>query len=403
MNPSLPFRLPRPLLPFLLLSAAAAPLFAQPAPVELNASNISLQNEVQASIDRGVAWLKTQQKPEGYWSTPDLPAMTAMPLTVFYRNPRRDASSKPDEVMQKGMDFLLKSQQPTGGFYQPGERRYYNYNTAIAVMALLSANNPGLKDQILKGRRFLAGQQNDYDKSGEADNLLDGGFGYGSAPGETVKPSGDLSNTVYVLEALRATQTLSTDNQEPAAKNLDWNAAIGFLERCQNLSKVNKQAWVSDDPANIGGFIYAPTRTMAGEVTLPDGRKTLRSYGSMSYAGLLSYVYADLKKDDPRVQAVYDWLRHNYTVDENPGMGTEGQYYYYQMLAKALTAYGVDEITLADGKSARWREDLAKKLLNTQKTDGYWINDDKARWMEQDPVLVTSYALLALEMIQPKL
>jgi len=371
--------------------------------VELNPSNVSLQNEVQAAIDRGVAWLKTQQKPEGYWSTPDLPAMTAMPLTVFYRNPRRDPASKPDEIMQKGMDFLLKTQQPTGGFYQPGERRYYNYNTAISVMALVAADNPQWKEQILKARQFLAGQQNDYDKPGEADNLLDGSFGYGSAPGETPKPSGDVSTTTFVLEALRATHTLSMDSKEPATKNLNWEGAIAFLERCQNLSKINKQPWVSDDSSNIGGFIYAPTRSMAGEVTLPDGRKTFRSYGSMSYAGLLSYIYADLKKDDPRVQAVYEWLRRNYTLEENPGMGTEGQFYYYQMLAKALSAYGVDEITLSDGTSTRWREDLAKKLLNTQKTDGFWINDDKARWMEQDPVLVTSYALLALELIQSRL
>ena len=118
----------------------------------------------------------------------------------------------------------------------------------------------------------------------------------------------------------------------------------------------------------------------------------------MSYAGLLSYIYADLKKDDPRVTAVVGWLKSHYTLEENPGMGGDGLYYYYQMLAKAMFAHGATEMTLADGRKVDWRQDLAKKLIDLQKPDGSWSNE-KGRWMEKDPVLVTSYSLLALEFI----
>src|SRR5205085_11381473 len=123
-----------------------------------------------------------------------------------------------------------------------------------------------------------------------------------------------------------------------------------------------------------------------------------RSYGSASYAGLLSYVYADLKRDDPRVLAVVDWLQKNFTLDENPGMGPQGIFYYYHTMAKALTIYGTDFIETKDGKKVNWREQLAMKLLNLQKADGSWSNEN-GRWWEKDPALVTSYAIIALELI----
>jgi squalene-hopene/tetraprenyl-beta-curcumene cyclase len=51
---------------------------------------------------------------------------------------------------------------------------------------------------------------------------------------------------------------------------------------------------------------------------------------------------------------------------------------------------------MADGKKVDWRHELRAKILSLQKPDGSWANDTP-RWMETDPVLVTSYCLLALE------
>jgi squalene-hopene/tetraprenyl-beta-curcumene cyclase len=183
---------------------------------------------------------------------------------------------------------------------------------------------------------------------------------------------------------------------------LNWKAALRFVQNCQNLPTYNSQPWASDDPKNKGGFIYLPGRSNAGQTNLPTGRIAYRSYGSMSYAGLLSYIYADLKPDDPRVTSALDWLRGNYTVDENPGMGPQGLFYYYQMMAKALTYANVDTLELADGHKTNWREDLALKLLNLQKANGSWANDN-GRWWEKDPILDSADALVALEIIESRL
>ena len=171
------------------------------------------------------------------------------------------------------------------------------------------------------------------------------------------------------------------------------------MQNCQNFPKYNTNKWVSEYPDDYGGFVYYPGYSMAGGRTNETtGKVSLRSYGSISYNGLLSYIYANLKKNDPRVQAVYDWLKANYTLDENPRLGQNGLYYYYHTMAKALSTYGVDELVLKDGKVVNWRKELAMKLLNLQKQDGSWSNESN-RWMEKDPILVTSYSLIALEFV----
>ena len=115
----------------------------------------------------------------------------------------------------------------------------------------------------------------------------------------------------------------------------------------------------------------------------------------MTYAGLKSMIFAGLTKDDPRVKAAVDWLRRHYTFAENPGMGDAGLYYYFHTAAKTLDALDEDPFTDATGKAHDWRAELADALLAKQREDGSWTNANK-RWLEDNPNLVTAYALLAL-------
>jgi len=205
------------------------------------------------------------------------------------------------------------------------------------------------------------------------------------------------------LEALYNSRPVVADAAGIKAPDLNWKAAIRFAQNCQNLSGSNPQSWASDDPQNKGGFIYAPGRSNAGQTTnLASGRVAYRSYGSMTYAGLLSYIYADIKPDDPRVTSALDWLRGNFTVDENPAMGPQGLYYYYKLMSKALTLAGVDTLETADGRRINWRAELARKVISLQHADGSWANDN-GRWWEKDPVLDTAYTVTTMEFIEPKL
>lgn len=351
----------------------------------------SFRNETQRAIDRGLAWLQTNQNPAGWWSAPDQPALTALALLAFKGEPGGRYQAGEPDWLKRGYACILRDVQPDGGIHHSN---LVTYNTALCLMALLAANKPEYEPIVLRARQFLVRLQVDLGDKGKTDTVFDGGVGYG-----THYEHSDMGNTLAALEALHYSRRLIEDKNPAEARDLNWAAAVSFLQNCQNLPGYNKQDWVSGDPRHQGGFIYYPGHSMAGsETNAATGRVALRSYGSISYAGLLSYIYADLKRDDPRVRAVFGWLQQNYTLDENPGMGPQGLYYYFHTMAKALSIYGAGELELPGGQKVNWRRGLAMKLINLQRADGSWFNDN-GRWWERDPALVTAYAVLALEMM----
>lgn len=386
---SLPFLLVLGILAIATLSAGAADTTTPARPIAF-AGNLSIRNEIERALDRGLAYLQTSQNSNGWWSTPDQPAVTALALTAFKGNPKNRYQANEPAWLKRGYTFVAGCAKPDGGIHQTN---LVTYNTSISMMALLAANKPEYDPILRKARGFLVGLQRDFGEKGKTDDVLDGGIGYGSKYEHS-----DMGNTLAALEALYYSKRLIEDKNLADTRDLDWAAAIQFLQNCQNLPAYNKQKWASDDAKNKGGFVYYPGHSMAGSETNAAGRVALRSYGSISYGGLLSYIYANLKRDDPRVVAVFDWVRQNYTLDENPGMGPQGLYYYVHTMTKALTIYGVTELELKDGRKIDWRKEVGMRLINLQQRDGSWANDN-GRWWEKDPALVTSYAVLSLEMI----
>ena len=370
---------------------SAAESEAQPGQPLAFPGNLSFRNEVQHALNRGLASLQASPNSNGWWSTPDQPAITALALAAFKGDPSGRYSNPDPAWLARGYAFVMESAKPDGGIHRGN---LVTYNTSLSVMALLAANKPEYDPTLRKARQFLIGLQRDFGEKGKVDDVFDGGIGYGSKYEHS-----DMGNTLAALEAIYHSKRLVEDRHLADVGDLNWAAAIQFLQNCQNLPAYNKQSWASDEARNKGGFVYYPGHSMAGgETNATTGRVALRSYGSISYGGLLSYIYANLKRDDPRVVAVFDWLRQNYTLEENPGMGPQGLYYYFHTMTKALTAYGVGELELKDGRKIDWRKEVAMRLLNLQQRDGSWANEN-ARWMEKDPALVTSYAVLSLEMI----
>lgn len=361
-------------------------------PLPRDGKNLSFRNEIRDSLNRSLVWLRAQQNADGSFGKDTLhPALTALPLVAFQREPTGRFAK--EDFVAKGYAYLRGFTQPDGGIYSK-ENGLANYNTSVCLLALVGANEPKDFDTLVKARAYVVGQQ----ANGMAKPETDGGIGYGSIGASPKRGHPDLDNTVVALEALRATKHLIAD--KPGTKDLNWNAAIDFVARCQNLPS-NKQPWASADADNKGGFIYYPGFSNAGEVTLEGGGKALRSYGSMSYAGLLSFIYADVKSDDPRVTAAVAWLRKHYTLDENPGLEKSGYFYYLHLMAKGLTAAGITELEVG-GKKSDWRLALAERLMKLQQQDGSWLNDT-ARWKENNPVLVTTYCALTLEILYAQL
>ena len=116
----------------------------------------------------------------------------------------------------------------------------------------------------------------------------------------------------------------------------------------------------------------------------------------MTYAGLKSYIYANMNREDPRFKAALGWIKDNYTLSENPGIGQAGLYYYYVVFARTFSLLG--EKTIVDGKhvSRDWYDELSTELLSRQNAQGFWQNAESSRWWEGSSSLCTAYAILAL-------
>lgn len=337
------------------------------------------EKEIAPLVDKAIAYLKSSQGKDGSFA-PKIagPGVSAIVAAALIKN----GVSPDDPLVAKTLKYTEDNVQPDGGVYN---KRLANYTTAVAIMAFAEANKGGKYDAVIKNaEKFLKNIQHAGDESDPAH----GGFSYDG------KGKPDMSNTGFSIDALVAA---GISKDDPALKK-----ALTFLTRSQNFpSEENTSAFAKKAaPDDLGGFTYNP---LAGDDTknqTPTGG--LRSLGAMTYTGLKSFLYAGVKKDDPRVKAAVDWVRRHYTLEENPGMGKAGLYYYYQTFGKAMNAWGEDSFKDAAGKSHDWRRELFDTLRAKQLPDGAWQNQGDRTFGESDKDLATAFALLSLSYTKAK-
>jgi squalene-hopene/tetraprenyl-beta-curcumene cyclase len=330
------------------------------------------QRQLRESLAKAEAYLRSQQQADGTWE--NHPGITALAATSLLRQPGT-SRAKQLESVGRTLDGLVKLAKPDGGIY---DTTIPHYITAVSTMALVAGGRPQDRPVIERARAYLAENLLDEGEGVQKNEFWYGGMGYGA----TTRADGRRADIISLEYALRAMK-----EAELPENNAAWQKAITFLQRAQNNSETNDQTWAAND----GGFVYYP-----GFTYHTDGGT--RSYGSATYAGILSYSWANVKKDDDRVQAVAKWIRANYTVDENPGMGQKTVYYYYMVFAKALQALGEPTIVDARGRNHNWREELGRKLLSLQHPEGYWVNEVKDE-MQDNKVLVTAFTMSAIQAI----
>ena len=343
--------------------------------------------KIQQSIDKAVAYLRQTQSEAGSWS---VSPRTGIGPTAIILAGLLDAGISPDDPMiVKGLKLLESSAREDGGIYTP-DGFFQNYETCVIVMCFAKANaiaqkkegKEPYKELLTKAEKYLRKHQYTESIDTNPEDPKYGGIGYGNT---MTRP--DLSNMQFFLDALKATGAKEDD---PAIQK-----ALVFVSRCQNLeTEHNTMPFIGAQTKEglDGGFIYVnqPDISNAGNA------RGLRSYGSMTYAGFKSLIYAGLTKEDKRFQAALEWLMKNYTVKENPGVGAAGLYYYYQTMSKTLDVLNLPQFEDAAGKQHNWRAELSAHLISIQKTNGSWVNEDSGQFVENDANLVTGYALLAL-------
>jgi squalene-hopene/tetraprenyl-beta-curcumene cyclase len=334
--------------------------------------------QLKEVLEKAADYLKAHQGEDGSFS-PKIagPGVTAVVAAGMLRADFRTD----DPVVRRCLTYLEKNVQKDGGIYN---KRLANYTTCVALMAFKEANSDGRYDSILKNAAaFLKKLQYDADDK----DVKFGGVGYDG------KTRPDLSNTQFSIDALLAA---GVPKDDPAIQR-----ALKFVSRCQNLpGETNDQPFAKKTTAeDRGGMTYVPLDVDDNPHKTADGG--LRSLGAMTYGGLKSFLYAGVSKDDPRVKGAVEWIRRHYTLDENPGMGQAGLYYYYHTFAKAMAALGEDRFEDAKGQKHDWRRELFEAIKKRQQENGSFINKGDKAFGEADPNLATAFALLALSYTKP--
>jgi squalene-hopene/tetraprenyl-beta-curcumene cyclase len=341
-----------------------------------------------AVVSKAVAYLKSSQEENGGWSTAKNIGVTGVVTTGLLQ-----CGQSPDEApAAKALGYIEKLINPQAGHIAGADPKMglQNYVTSVNLMALAAAKRDAKYKPVIKNAAdFLKKLQWDDSEGKTAADDYYGGAGYDS------KSRPDLSNTQFFLDALKDSGVPSDD---AAMKK-----AMVFVSRCQNLkSEHNDQPWAGK--INDGSFIYSAAGGGSTK-TSDEPNAPLSGYGSMTYAGVKSMIYAGISKDDPRMKTALTWLRKNYTTEINAGMppqlGARGLYYYYHTMAKTLDLLGEDEFVDNQGVKHDWRKDILQALAKRQKPDGSWSNETD-RWLEGDPNIVTGYALMALSHCKKK-
>jgi squalene-hopene/tetraprenyl-beta-curcumene cyclase len=336
------------------------------------------------TVDKAIAYLKAHQADDGSWGGKQAVGVTGVVLTGMLETGKVGPK---DPAVEKGLKYVESLINTKEGHIAGKDPRQQlkNYVTCINVLALTSADRDSYKAVVADAAKFLKELQWDEGEGKSSKDDFYGGAGYDSHS----RP--DLSNTQFFLDALVAA---GVPKDDPAYKK-----AMVFVSRCQNLKgENNDQPWAGK--INDGSFIYSAAAGGSTKVKdNADPQDGLPGYGSMTYAGIKSLIYCGVSKKDKRVEAAYDWIKKNYTVDRNPGMpdirSEWGLYYYYHTMAKCLDVLGVDEVVDAKGVAHDWRAEITAAIAKRQRADGSWLNEQD-HWMESDPELVTGYALMAL-------
>ena len=316
--------------------------------------------ETLETVNRSLQWIVSQQHEDGHWAFNKLRAIdgkastqaggtnaeaaaTAFGLLPLLGNGNTHQKGPYKDHVQRGVQWLLKTQQGSGEFKRPGTTNARMYSHGVAAIALCEAyamsGDAALKVPAQKAIDFIV----------KAQHKTLGGWRY--QPGD----SPDTSVVGWQVMAIKSAQMA---NLAVPAETLDGIRT--WLDH------------VAGQGPKLGQFGYT-------------SRGTLKA--TMSAEALLCHQYLDMPRHDPTLEAGARYLR---TVLPQPKK--ESSYYWY---------YGTQVMFHLQGDDWKtWNQAMKPLLLNTQVKEGH----EAGSWPPEDQwdnpggrLLATSLRVLILE------
>ena len=362
---------------FLLAAAPGAAEDDAAPPAKPLADALSARNrqQIEESVDRGLAWLAARQAVDGSFPTlPQAqPAVTSLCVLAFLSRGHQPGLGPYGKLMEKGIDFVISCQRPDGLFsYQPPEAVHVDdgashaavYNHAIAGLMLgevyghVTGKRAGeVKEAMEKALQFTRDLQT-RPKALSGDK---GGWRYLRLRWNPLTADSDLSVTAWQLMFLR-----SARNAEFSVPQKYIDEAMEFVHRCWN--------------ENEGVFYYAIDGTGYGDI---------RTGRGMVAAGVVSLALAG-QHQTPIELAAGDWLLSHPYRGFGDRIGIADRFFY--------SAYYTSQAAAQLG--GRYWEGifppLAAAVMSAQSPDGSWPVEVGHRDMMFGNTYTSAMAVLTL-------
>lgn len=393
----------------------------------------AFQKRVDVAIDRGVAWLKTQQQKGGNYpgfaahlkaDTYDLMDVGLNALVVLTLS--HGGVEAKDDAISKCLQFCrFHYAGGNGSLDLKGNNKVTVYVASTLIMALDHVYRGKFKHKPLKKDRYgkpippkpvrckYPGWVRRWIKE-LAEFLVrhqhaSGGWRYPGNVMESESADTDLSNTQYALLALEVASRCGIKVEAAT-----WKKAADYLLDTQVKEGLEAPVYIKDPTWNPGdpeekrfresgqvtarGWTYYP-----GQRAYPTGSMTCAGVTGLCVCkerlwalGKLDAAYR--RKIDSAMLAALAWLGSNFRVDTNideAGVDQLWHYYYLYGLERAGSKTGMSHMGTHD-----WYRQGAEHLLAAQEKHGGW---EAAKGQErpadhtENAITQTCFALLFLQ------
>ena len=314
----------------------------------------------------------------------------------------KSGDAVPDEVTNKALSFMRSQiRQGVIGQSDPLVLEYPVYSTAYALMCFKIAGSDDDQDLIKAMERFLIRQQFDEEEGFDETHPAYGGWGFGGRhpPGNTGHM--DLAHVRRVLEAL----TMKPRNDDVLVP-VKRKAQL-FLKLVQkHVDEVSRQPVLNEFSLRPlpsmpfdGGFYFSPVvwRANKGRMKVVGESYYFNSYATTTCDGLLALVAAGVASGDKRVLAAKKWLNEHVNLKYSEGIP---EFYEGENWREAVTYYHWsvrNEVAKLMGDEKATKQKIEAELAPLQKHNGSFVNEKSSLMKEDDPIMATALAVIALQ------
>ena len=292
----------------MLLAAPAARAQAPQPAADEPLTETRVVERVTVAVDRSLAYLAAQQRPDGSWHKNN--AVNALAMLAFLGRGHAPGRGPYRDVLERGKKFVLASAKSDTGYLSFSSM--YEHGLATLALAELYGMDPDpeVEEKLRKAIDLIVKAQSP-----------SGGWRYNPTPGDQ-----DLSVTVMQIVALRA-----ANNAEIPVPAATIDKAIAYVRACSHAS---------------GGYAYTAGGGPGPQTTA---------------AGILSLQLLG-KFDDPTIPKALELLQ-KYPIAWDTSVPYFYYFHYYAVQASYQTG---------GQHWNNWHPKIRELLLSKQNPDGSW-------------------------------